>query len=610
MVIGLLFAVLTLLSGLAITRLLRVATSLAPASGLASMVVMTTVTTWLGLPPLAGTALCVSAALAGLVVAALETKQALTSARVSRLTSVLLVASAAVPALVLGLAFAGLEAPVSTHDGAFHVETIDSVRRGVPVQTWYPMGFHTSVAAVLGLVPRLDSARGTIEAAQGLAILAPLGLFSLGLAFGLEPLIAAVGALVLALTWSYPYDYHLWSGWPQGMGVLLLMGLWATALRWLERPRMHLALLGGLLAGAIVLSHGTEVYSSVLGVFVIAAARIRRLAPGPLVRHVPLALGVAAVIALPYLPTLVGWAGAGGATAAGQEAANLVAGSPAMDRQTDWLQHVLGMLGAGSLIDVPLRAALIALGVTLRRMRVVTAIWATFLGLLLLVNFVDLPVVKALFIVTYPWLADQRPRQVLAVFASLLAAGGVWQCLAYLAQLRRKFAGHPHAWRRLAAVCGLVMFFFAEGSGVAIFKRLTQGVAEQSVYRADEAAAMDWLRQYAQPGDVLANDLAGDAGIWAPYKAGVSILLPRSAPGPVMDARRPILERVQDLNDYPRVAAEACALHVAYLFHGASPVIFDERMFPDRAALERAPGLEEVFSSGDASLFRVRLACD
>jgi hypothetical protein len=610
MLIGLLFALLAVLCGLTITRVLRVPTSLAPLSGLASMVVMTTLTTGLRLPSVAGTALVVSAALAGLVSAALEAKQALTTRRASRLASVVVFASAAIPALILGLAFAGVEAPVSTHDGAFHVETIDSLRRGVPVQTWYPMGFHTTVAAVLGLVPSLDTARGAFEAAQGLAILAPLGIVSLGLAFGLEPLIAASGAIVLALTWTYPYDYHLWSGWPQGMGVLLLLGLWATAVRWLERPRVHLAILGGVFAGAIVLTHGTEVYSSLLGLFVIASARIRRFAPGPLVRHLPLAVGVAVVIAFPYLPTLVGWAGAGGATAAGQEIVDHTAANPAIEGYGDWLQYVLGGFGAGSLIELPLRVALIGLGLKMRRMRLVTALWAAFLGLLLVVDFVDLPIVKGLFIVTYPWLADQRPRQVVVVFASLLAAGGVWQCMAYLGHLRTKFVGHPNTSRRLAAVCGLMIFFFGEGSGVAISKRLAQGVAEQNVYFADEAAAMGWLRRNTQPGDVLANDLAGDAGIWAPYKAGVTILLPRSAPGPVMDARRPILESVQDLNDSPHLAAEACGLHVAYLFHGAAPVIFDERMFPDRAALERAVGLEEVFSSGDAAVFRIRLPCN
>jgi hypothetical protein len=609
MLTALLFSALVVLGGLPIARLLRVPTSLAPLTGLAGIVVVTTFTAWLRLPSAAGTALVTGAALAGALRSGLAATS-LSTRTSARLAAALLIGSAAVPALILGLAFAGLEAPLSTHDGAFHVEMIDRLRHGLAIDTWYPMGFHTSVAAVLGLVPWLDTARGALEAAQGLAILAPLAIFALGRAFGLEAPVAATGAVILALTWTYPYDYHLWSGWPQGMGVLLVSGLLATAVRWLERPSGRLAVLGGVFAGAIVLSHGTEVYTSVLGLLVIALARLRRIAPRLLARHLALAIGVAFVIALPYAPTLVGWAHAGGATSAGQEIVDSTVAQATVElRGVDWLQYLLGAVGAGSLLDLPLRAALLALGLKMPRLRLVAALWATFLGVLLVVDLVDLPLVKQVFIVTYPWLADGRPRQVVVVFASLLAAGGIWQAVAYLRHMRAHVSIHPNAWRRLSVACALLLFFFGEGSAVATFKRLSQGVAEQNVYFADEAAAMAWLRQQAQPGDVLANDLAGDAGIWAPYKAGMPILLPRSAPGAVVDERKPILESVLDLDGHPDAAAEACALHVGYLFHGAAPVAFDERMFPDRAALEQAPDLEQVFASGDAAIFRVHLPC-
>ena len=46
-----------------------------------------------------------------------------------------------------------------------------------------------------------------------------------------------------------------------------------------------------------------------------ALARYRRLAPGALLKHVPIAAGLAILITAPYLSTLVGWAGGGGATA-------------------------------------------------------------------------------------------------------------------------------------------------------------------------------------------------------------------------------------------------------------------------------------------------------
>jgi len=261
--VSLFFVVLVLACGAALTRALRLPLNIAPLAGLAAIAVLTTWCARLGAPPLVSSGLVVAAAIAGLLLS-VRTAEVEKSAIARRMPLLVLAVSAAIPALMLGSAFAGIEAPVSTHDGAFHVEAIDSLRRGVPLETWYPVGFHASVAAVLGLMPWLDSARGTSEIGLGLAVLGPLAVFSLGLAFGLDALASAMAAAILAVTFIYPYDYHLWAGWPQGMGVLLVIGLLVSALRWTQRPTLGWALLGGLFAGAIVLSHGTEVYTSAL----------------------------------------------------------------------------------------------------------------------------------------------------------------------------------------------------------------------------------------------------------------------------------------------------------------------------------------------------------
>src|SRR5207302_3366079 len=186
------------------------------------------------------------------------------------------------------------------------------------------------------------------------------------------------------------------------MGVLLVIGLLVAALRWIERPALGWALLGGVFAGAIILTHGIEVYSSVLVLAVLALARFRRiLAPGRIGLHLPLALGLAILIATPYLPTLLGWAGTGGAISAG-EAFTATTDSG----QADWLQFALGISGAASLIDLPLRFGLIALGLSMqRRVRLAAVLWMAFVALLLLVQFVDVPPMRTLLVVTFPWLA-------------------------------------------------------------------------------------------------------------------------------------------------------------------------------------------------------------
>jgi hypothetical protein len=121
---------------------------------------------------------------------------------------------------------------------------------------------------------------------------------------------------------------------------------------------------------------------------------------------------------------------------------------------------------------------------------------------------------------------------------------------------------------------------------------------------------MAWLKQNVRPGEMVANDQTIDAGIWAPYKASVPILLPRSAPGALRLDREPVLSHVSDLTATPAAMATACALHLAYVYDGAQPTTADERAFPDRAALERAPNLEQVFSSGQAAVFRIHLPCE
>ena len=546
----------------------------------------------------------------GIAASAWATRAWWAEIRANQVPALLLVCGCVLPLLLLGAAFASVEAPISTHDGAFHVETIDGLRSGAAAPGWYPIGFHASVAAVLGVVPWLDSARGTLEAALGLALLGPAAACALGMALGLEPLVAAAGAVVLALTWTYPYDYHLWAGWPQAMGVLLLLGLFAVALRWIERPTVGWATLGGLFAGAIVVTHGTEVYSAAIGVLVIAAARLGRINPRRLMMCLPLALGVALLAAAPYLSTLVGWAGSGGATAAGALHADFVGGgNPAPETREGWFEVALGSFGAASVLDLPVRLALFACGARLRQLRLVLVLWALFAVLALLFDLLDLPVIRSIFVVTYPWLSDHRPRQVAVVFASLIGAGGLRFALAQLGTLRPRLAAHPHARRRLIVACGLLLVFFAEGSAVSVFKRVALTVGQQDVVSADDAAAFTWLRQHARPGTVVVNDHAADAGIWVPFKAELPVLLPRSEPADVAQEREPILQNLLDLDAAPAVRARACALGVEYVYVGARPLPFDEHVLPERGALERAPNLEEVFASGDAAVFRLHLPC-
>jgi hypothetical protein len=549
--------------------------------------------------------------LRGLVVLALATGGILVSkpALSRSLTTGLLLVAVLLPAVLLSVAFAGIEVPVSAHDGAFHVETIDALRQGLDsVSTWYPSGFHSTIAALLALTPWLDSARGTLDLTQGLTILAPLCVFGLGIALGLRPVAAAVAAVIVAVTFLYPYDYHLWGGWPLGTGVMLALGVWSLALTWLSDPRLRWAALAGLLVGSIVLTHGTEVYTAALGLLVIAALRLRYLNAKLLAPHAAVAGVISLIVAAPYLPTVLGWVSSGGASSVGAEILDFGATNPDVMGRGDLLQYALGITGASGPLDLPIRVALLALGLWGRPPRVLLGLWLTFAVLLLVLDFTSFDWFNRVFVMTFPWLVDHRPRQIAVLLASLIEAIGVLVGVGYLAAWRARWTHRPHAWRRTALAAAVLVGFFAEGSAVGVYKRLTQSVSEQALYSVDDNAAMAWLRQHARPGEVLANDRAADAGIWAPYKAGVPILLPRSG---ASDAalRETILVHLADLDAAPQAQAAACSLRVRYLYEGAVDSPYDESMLPPREQLVSSGDFEEVFRSGPAAIFRIRLPC-
>jgi len=128
-------------------------------------------------------------------------------------------------------------------------------------------------------------------------------------------------------------------------------------------------------------------------------------------------------------------------------------------------------------------------------------------------------------------------------------------------------------------------------------------------YTDDDGAAMAWLRQHASPGAILANDGYADAGIWAPYKAGLPVLWPRALQSTDGDLRRLVLDNVERLDRTPDAEAAACALKVAYVYRGAHPSAWDAPRFPPLSELRASPALGEVFASGDAVVFRMQLSC-
>jgi hypothetical protein len=424
-------------------------------------------------------------------------------------------------------------------------------------------------------------------------------------------LVASAAAMLTALTFDYPLYPQLWGGWPLAAALLLVWGLWSAALDYVQRPRISLAICFGFIAGGIVLTHGSEIYTGVIGLLFLLVASWRRLAWGRLVWHLPLAGAVAAAFAAPYLPSLVGWAGSGGAVSAGYhslESGAIVGGASLLGGATfagvpesTWMLWT-STFGAGLEIDFPLRLMLVACGVAVAfrsgRGRVLVPLLLTFFLLGEILRTHTAPLTTQIYATTFPWGMDYRLATVEVVAAALLGGAG--------AVALRDWVVRQRSWWWLVRV--------ARGAAVVSVLLVTAGLATllplvaaaDNSYTADDAAAMGWLRLHVQPGQLVANDGSSDGGVWAPYKAGVAIVAPRSG----SLASSALLRSLGQLDGDLDAQAFACTQHIRYLYHGAKQTAWEpQRVLPELDDLRRSAMLTEVFSSGQAVVFELNVPC-
>jgi len=618
-IVATVFAALVLSSGYGVVRLMGLAKGattlgVAPAAGLA---VLAVVTTWCGLSgapaPIAGGLVGVCSILGlGLGVADREaiagSLRAL--AREHRLALVLLVGAVLVPMVSMGVAFAQVQAPLSPHDGAFHVETSNAFRQVTAVANWYPPGLAALFGAVLQLMPWVDTAAGAYALGLGLTLLTPIAAFGLGAAVWRNLVAATAGALLLSLTHLFAYYPQIWSGWPQLMGILLVIGVWLAGLGYLEHPGWRWALLAGLFIGAIVLVHGTELYTAAIVLATICIANWRRVDWRGLLPRLGGTLVVAVICAAPYLPVLLHWAGGGGAYAAGNE------DGTALERGTASALQLLGLFVLDALgVDFPVRIVLVVLGVAWAiRLRVgltVVAITAIFVALAVIATlFNGLPIVRSVFAATYPWSLPYRHLTFASIGFALIGGGGSVVLGSMWSDLRARARG-VRSRRLLLRLGRLLVVTWALISTSLLALLLSIEAGGDVSFTSDDAAAMGWLRAHVSASDVVVNDTFADAGIWAPYKAGVRILFYRSTDdAATRAARQLVLENVGRLDEVPSAAAAACALHADYVYYGAANAAWQVRSFPPLEELRRSAGLEAVFEEGGATVFRINLTCD
>jgi hypothetical protein len=620
MVFAVVFSLAVVSAGFAGLRTLGLAKGaigigLSPAAGLAILTVVSTWTIDLGLPPPLPGVLVLSVAMMGLGLAARD-RQAIgltlrTVVREQRLALALLLTALLVPLLVTGFAFAGVEVPLSPHDGAAHTETIQAFRLGHATLSWYPPGLAALFGACLELFPWLDSAKGAFELGTSLPVLAALACFGLGVAVWHDMRMAATSALLLGLTYLYPYFPEVWSGWPLAMSLVLVMGVWTIAIHYLERPSPRWAVLAGVVMGAVVLVHGSELYTLLLVMSVVLVGAWPRVVWRNLPWHVGLATVLGLVCAGVYLPALFNWAGAGGAYAVGlaDGAVPQSSGSVSVSTGHD-LFFVFGLDSLG--IDLPVRLGLLLVGMACafrqRVARSLVVVGFLFAAIACIFTFFSsVPLIRQVYASVFPWGMHYRLFMVVAVVQVLLAGAGGMVMVRWLGRrastpglaarlLRTTMRVLVPSWLALAIVSMTVFMMYPTGQVLG--------------YTTDDVAAMTWLRQNAAPGEIVVNDGYADAGIWAPYKAGVTILEPRTGlNADDLLQRNSIVDNVARLDQSPEAAAAACALNAHFVYRGARASEWDVRRLPELAVLRQSPALEEVFTRGDAAIFRTKLNC-
>src|SRR5579859_2589418 len=214
MLLAIAFAVLVMGAGYAALRLLQVgkgavSLGLAAPTGLSVLAILTSWVSLLRLPwPTAG-AVWWLIALIGVIAVVHDRAALLNTARLlwleQRVATVTLGAAVLVPLVATGIAMGGAPVPLSPHDGAAHTEAVQAFRTAAAWSNWYPPGLAALFAGFLQLVPWVDSAQGTVDLGFSLAPLAVLAVFGLGVAVWRDVLMAAVAALLLGLTYLYPY---------------------------------------------------------------------------------------------------------------------------------------------------------------------------------------------------------------------------------------------------------------------------------------------------------------------------------------------------------------------------------------------------------------------
>ena len=457
--------------------------------------------------------------------------------------------------------------------------------------SYYPLGLHV----VAALVAKFSSVPASLVVAGLLAgaVWGPLAMFTLARRFVAFPVaIATAGLLALATPW-FPYGQMAWGGWPLIVAVALVPAavLAASDVRTLPDLPVLVLTLAGLFAVHITEFAVAGLITGLSLLFDKTPSRMRLWRAGLLL------LGAfSALVILSPFARGIGHADPGGlvdATKLGAlKALRTLIQIPYFGFQppgtglgfalTVWSLVALGLVGFGT--------RWLWRNTAVRGL--VTATWLFF-------GLAYAAYVGHLGFLTKPWYGSGN---------RILAQATTLAVLPLAAALVR-ITNVVHRHHKRNAMLALV--FTAIGVGAMLIVRTAQtgdAAFARAMVTNDQVAAFRWLAAHSKPGERVLND-PRDGSVWMFQATGGALnplfgLKQDWATDPAWIGRTYLQAQVAYAATDQLVRAEAAAWHVRY-------VLVDPAVIPGGkpalkvAAIESAPGLREVFSSGPVRVYEV-----
>jgi uncharacterized protein DUF6541 len=480
---------------------------------------------------------------------------------------------------------------------------VSDLRTGTRAANYYPLATHASAALVHRIAGVEISLALTVITVFFAAFVLPLGLYALvRYLWPRQPLAAGFAALLGVCLVSFPYSPTIWGGIPLIVGMALV----PISVVFLTRTLLTASCLRAAALTALVLAAGFAVHNSQLPLVVllsgllVAERAVRARSWGTVTDAVRRLAIVGVGLLVMFAPTLAALA------QGGSDRAEFT------DRVPTSLEAVLGPILT---LQFPSGVrqgwlALLALGGILLLMWQ-RRLWSWVLGCVIVValTLVAATTQQGIAALTIPWYRQsERVAYNLVFFVPVF--GGI-ALATLIGWVRARLPGG----RLTLAGCAVGGLTF-----VAIAIGLPAGRAAKDQVRAsttspiqpigqDSLAAFRYLRSHAGRGLVL-NDVNNDGSLWMYPFNGVRPLfaLAPSAEdqrGGEYRRRLYIHDHIQQAGSNHRLDQLLDEYGVDYVYWGGIPFLAANHEM-DLASLRGSPGLEEVFTSEYASVFRVK----